>query len=381
MREKDAAGASLRRALAVVLAMIAGTLGCATETTPNAGRKGYVYFPSPPEMPRMQFLCNLHGSGDFASKRSGLADFIVGKEPEKHKTITKPYGIAVRGARIFVADSISASIAVIDLAERRFETFGMEGRGTLRKPINVRFGPTGKLYVTDTLRGQIIVFDTDGKYLAEYGTGKEFRPADVIVTDDELFVLDIGAHDIKVYDLQTRQLKRTFGRRGKGFGEYNYPTNMVMDSQKRIFVCDSMNLRVQRIDRNGKVSFMFGKAGRAPGHFSRPRGMAVDREGIIYVADARMHIVQLFDPQGRALMYIGGVGIGEGQLHLPAQVTISYDIAEPFRKYISPDFEAKYLVFVTNQLGPNKVSVFAFGKGPVPPTTQPATTGPATQLK
>jgi len=260
-----------------------------------------------------------------------------------------------------------------DFGEQSFETFGRTGPGALRKPINVRLGPAGKLYVADTLRNQIVVFDTDGKYITEYGTGKEFRPADIIVSEEELFVLDIASHSIHVYDLQTHQRKRSFGQRGKGFGEFNYPTNMVMDSQKFIHICDSMNLRVQKIDQNGKASFLFGKPGRTPGHFSRPRGIAVDRDGIIYVADARMGIVQLFDPEGKALMYLGKTGTGEGQLYLPAQVVISYDIAEPFRKYIAPNFEAEYLVFVTNQLGPNKVSIFAFGKGPVSATTQPAT--------
>jgi hypothetical protein len=68
-------------------------------------------------------------------------------------------------------------------------------------------------------------------------------------------------------------------------------------------------------------------------------------------------------------------------------VVISYDIAEPFRKYIAPNFEAEYLIFVTNQLGPNKVSIYAFGKGPALAATQPATqpksatTQPATQPK
>jgi len=48
-------------------------------------------------------------------------------------------------------------------------------------------------------------------------------------------------------------------------------------------------------------------------------------------------------------------------------------VEEPFRKYIAPNFEAEYLILVTNQLGPNKVSIYAFGKGPASAATQPAT--------
>lgn len=387
MRKKHTTIGPFRSVLGVVLAIIVGCLGCSGDKTTGLKPEQHVFFPSPPEIPRVQFLHNFHSSEDFASKRSGLAEFIAGEEIDKYKTISKPYGIAVSGGKVFVADTTSASIAVIDFAEQSFETFGQTGPGALRKPINVRFGPSGKLYVADTLRNQIVVFDTDGNYITEYGTGKEFKPADVVVTEEELFVLDIASHSIHVYDLQTHQLKRSFGKRGKGFGEFNYPTNMVMDAQEFINVCDSMNLRVQRIDRNGKTSFLFGKPGVTPGHFSRPRGIAVDRDGITYIADARLGIVQLFDPEGKALMYLGGTGTEDGQLYLPAQVVISYDIAEPFRKYIAPNFEPEYLVFVTNQLGPNKVSIFAFGKGPASAEIQPATQSesatiqPATQPK
>ena len=151
---------------------------------------------------------------------------------------------------------------------------------------------------------------------------------------------------------------------------------MVMDHQGYIHVSDSLNYRVQKIDRNGKPLSQFGRAGRAPGHFSRPKGIAVDREGIVYVADAMMGIVQLFDPEGRPLMYFGGTGVGDGRLYLPAQVTIDYDSLEFFRAYVAPDFKVKYLILVTNQLPPNKISVFAFGLGKAPPTTQP---GPDSQ--
>lgn len=141
-----------------------------------------MFFPAPPDVPRVQFLWSFHSTEDFGVKRSGLAEFIAGAKKELYKTVVKPYGIAVRGGKMFVADTLGANVAVIDVIKRSFTTFGTEGAGTLRKPINVRLGPAGeKLYVTDTLRRQVVVFDLDGNYLTEYGTGKEFKPADVLV--------------------------------------------------------------------------------------------------------------------------------------------------------------------------------------------------------
>lgn len=352
-------------------------VGCGPAADGEKLAKSYVFFPAPPEVPRIQFLCNFHGTQDFAAPRSELLKFLDPKDASLYQTIAKPFGIAVVDGKIHVTDTKSASVAVIDWPKQGYEVFGVEGRGAFRKPINIRRGPDNLLYVTDTVRGQVVVYDADGEYVREYGNGTDFRPADVVVTDEEMFVLDISSHSIKVYDLQSGDLKRTFGGRGKGFGEYNYPSNMVMDDEGNIHVCDAMNFRIQKIDQNGKSLLQFGRVGRTPGHFARPKGIAVDRDGIVYVVDSQLGIVQLFDREGTPLMFLGRTGLGDGQLYSPAQITIDYDSVEHFREYIAPDFDAKYLVFVTNQQGPNKVSVFAFGLGKVPkPVPQPAQPAP-----
>ena len=370
MRKREQGGAPAALVLAIAFAVVAGLVGCGpggpgvreSPARAQKAQKAYMYFPPPPEAPRVQFLRHLRSAEDFAVPKSRLAEFITGGETKVYKTIAKGYGIAVRKGSIFCTDTKELCVAVMDFRRRRFWAFGREGPGQLRKPINIRLDQSGRLYVTDTLRRQIVVFDSKGKYLAEYGDGKEFTPSDVIISDGELYVLDIAAHGIKVYDLKTRELKRSFGGRGKGFGQFNYPTNMVMDGEGNIYVCDSMNFRVQKIDREGKALFQFGSVGRTPGHFARPRGVAVDRNGIIYVADAVLGIVQMFDQKGTPLMHFGETGTEDGRLYLPAQVIVDYDNIGLFKKYIAPDFEAEHLILVTNQLGPNKVSVFAFGR-------------------
>jgi len=72
--------------------------------------------------------------------------------------------------------------------------------------------------------------------------------------------------------------------------------------------------------------------------------------------------VQIFDRDGRFLMFFGESGDGPGGLLLPAKVAIDYDNLKYFQRYLQPGFQAEYLVFVTSQVGPRRVSVFAFGK-------------------
>ena len=335
---------------AVSAVVLIGLTGCATSGKQARTIDDYTFYPPPPVVPRVQFLRHIRSAEDFAPPRNRLFDFLVGDRKEAYRTVAKAYGIEVVDGKIFVADTMSACVAVFDVTDKSLTRFGRSGRGALRKPINIRKGTTGYLYVADTIRKQVVVFDTDGRYITEYGDGEEFTPADVAVTESELFILDRATHDIKVYDLKSYALKRTIGQRGPKPGEFNYPTNMVKDDEGNLYVCDSMNLRVQKLDPEGNAKLVFGKPGQIPGHFARPRGIDVDRDGIIYVADALQNVVQMFDQEGNPLMHIGQAGMGEGGLFLPAQVMLDYDNIELFREYLAPGFEAQYLILVTNQL-------------------------------
>ncbi len=70
---------------------------------------------------------------------------------------------------------------------------------------------------------------------------------------------------------------------------------------------------------------VLGKAGKGPGEFDSPKGVAVDRDGNIYVADSRNHRVQKLDPDGRPLASIGGPGEGPGQFNEPWGVAVGAD--------------------------------------------------------
>ena len=93
-------------------------------------------------------------------------------------------------------------------------------------------------------------------------------------------------------------------------------------------------------------------------------------------------MVQAFDPEGNLLLFFGGANPEPHGLGMPAGVTIDRSTLPAFRKYLAKDFEPKYLFFVANQFGKNKIGVYAFGRSSTadyPPTTRPATTRPATQ--
>lgn len=369
---------SVRAAITCMAGLtVVGTTGCLSQGPKKLPEpREYVHFPAPPDSPRVQFLCSLEGEMEgFTPSRGRFLDFLSGRARKAPEVLTKPYGLDMQDGRLYVADTIAGRVAAIDFKTKQFRWIGTKGKGMLRKPVSVRAGADGRIYVADSGRRQIIAFDREGRYQAEYGDGKSGKLIDSLVFSNELFALDIEGSCIQVYDLATGKTKRTIGKSGTEPGEFNRPNGMASDVDGNLYICDAINLRIQKLDHEGKPLKVVGRAGKGVGELVRPRGLAVARDGILYVADSLVGVVQLFNPEGQPLMNFGGQGFGEGQLALPAQVTLNYDSLPFFQEFVAPDFVPEYLILVANQLGVNKVSVFAFGHAkekPEMPASAPA---------
>jgi hypothetical protein len=120
---------------------------------------------------------------------------------------------------------------------------------------------------------------------------------------------------------------------------------------------------VQKFDVDGNFVRTIGEPGDFPGAMPRPKGIDVDRAGHLYAVDTAFEIVQIFDiDSGSPLMAFGKFGSLNGGTWMPAGVHVDYDNLEYFSKYLDPNFQAEYLIYVTNQVGPFKINVYAFGE-------------------
>jgi sugar lactone lactonase YvrE len=339
---------------AVLLLLAAG---CATK---KPVKKEYTLFPPAPDEPRIQYLMS-YGSETDLGGRSKFTEFIVGKEKE-FRPIWKPYGVVIKKGKIYVCDTQAANVSIADLAKHRLEYLKPEGRGVLKTPINIAVDEDGTCYVTDVGRGQVLIFGADGKLIAEIGRKEETKPCGITLTGDKLYVTDMTNRCVRVYDKSTRQLLLTLPHNAtnddsKLFG----PTNVAVDQNGRICVSDSAGFAAKVYDAEGNYIRTIGELGVKPGQFALPKGIGVDRDGRIYVLDAAAPVIQLFDPDGKLLMYFGQpADSGPGGLWLPAGLSIDYDNVDLFQKYAAPGFKLEYLILVTNQVGPNKVSIYGF---------------------
>jgi len=318
-----------------------------------------VFFPAAPELPRIQFLTSFTARSDI-EEQSGFDRFVIGEKQDLK--VDKPYGVGIHDGRMYVCDT-NAGLVVFDLKARTFGPFpGAVGPGGLRQPLNISIDKSGVKYVSDPVRGQIVVFGANDAYVRAYGTPGAWRPVDAVPFEGNLYVADAGNSLVKVFDLQSGDPVRTIGDKGDPAERLDRPTNLAFDADGFLYVTDIGRFQVVKFDRDGHFRSMYGKAGDQAGHFARPKGIAVDREGRLYAADASFNNVQIFNNETRILMFFGGGGEKRGDLLLPAKVTLDYDNVKYFEKYADPNFQIGYLAFVTSQFGPRRVNVFGYGQ-------------------
>lgn len=297
--------------------------GCATP------KPAEVIWPLPPEEPKIKFVKSITGSRDVEKQTfwKQVGELIVGAQPSAR--LAKPYAVHMdREGRLLVTDSGWASVLVFDTKNQQFTLIGLEGPGVLAKPMGVTTDAAGRIYVTDVVQNRAVVYDHSGNFLLAMGEKGRFdQPVGIAVNDalKRVYIADTKKHKVSVFDADEGKFLFEIGGRGVEDGLFNWPTNIAVDKDGKLFVMDTFNFRVQVFDADGKFQAKFGGVGTALGHFAKPKGIALDSEGHVYVVDAAFSNIQIFDQQGQLLLFFGGFGSRPGQLWLPAGMAIDED--------------------------------------------------------
>lgn len=345
----------LKTALILIISFL---VACSPGTRGTEQQKKLVIFPSPPDTARIQYLTSFSSSKDITGEQSIFSKYVMGEETPKN--IQKPYGISVRNKRIYICDSMLPGLEIIDLEKNTFNYFMPDGLGELKKPINCFVTASGDIFVADAERRQIVAFSALGNFTFVLGDGKNGKPTDVNVFDEKIWVCDLQLHKIIVFDKNTRKELYRFPEAHKKEPAYLFmPTNITI-ADGIVYVTDTGSASVKKYKLDGTYLGEVGGRGNSIGSFVRPKGLAVDHNRNLYVVDAAFENVQIFNQDDQALMYFGGTYKGPGYMWLPAAVAIDYEHMGYFKKYVHHFFDLQYLIFVSNQYGPDKVSVYGF---------------------
>jgi streptogramin lyase len=226
-----------------------------------------------------------------------------------------PTGIAVdRRGSVFVAETfnntirkITADGAVTTLAGLAGSYGSNDGTGSAARfanPQGVAVDSSGTVFVADTDSHTIRKITADGVVTTLAGTAITAGPARfggsadgpvaaarfkspsgvAVDTHGNVIVADTGNHTIRKIsaDGVVTTLAGSAGVAGSNNGRgnlarFNEPSGVAIDGNGNIFVADTSNLAVRKINADGDVTTLAGNVGQSP------RGVAVDGNGNVFV--------------------------------------------------------------------------------------------------
>ncbi len=337
-----------------LLAFLLFTNSCSQKIIVPPSAENLTVFPSPPDKPKVQFLTYINSSADIEKPAPWVKRFFVGEE--RPKPIFRPYGMSSVGDKIYVCDPKVRGLEIINIKTGSFDYFIPTGLGELKMPLNCFVDSSENIYISDSYRKQVVVFDKEQKYLNAFGETDNFKPIDVFVTDDKVFVTNLQGNCFNIYDKESLELLNSYPKLELGDDGFLYKPTSISVNGGEVYVTDFGEAKIKVYDMEGNFKRSIGSYGRGMGQFVRPKEIGFDRSGNLYVVDAAFENVQIFNKEGQLLMYMGR----PVNMNLPAGIGFSYNNLDNFKDYLYEDFDLKFLIFVTNQFGSNKIGVYGF---------------------
>jgi sugar lactone lactonase YvrE len=250
----------------------------------------------------------------------------------------QPGGITVDSTgNLYVADTanfeirkITSAGVVTTLAGSSASSSYKDGTGTaafFNTPIGISIDSTGNLYVADSANDVVRKITPTGVVTTFVGTANVTgtidgtgiaamfnAPAGVAVDSAGItYVADTTNDTLR--KVTTGGLVSTLAGLGQtmgsseGFGSsalFNLPTGVAVDTFGNIYLADTANSTIRKINPAGVVTTLAGLAGMAglqdgtgsSAFFNQPKGLTVDISGNVYVADTGNAAIRKITPAG-----------------------------------------------------------------------------------
>ena len=138
-------------------------------------------------------------------------------------------------------------------------------------------------------------------------TAKLKSPVGIAAAQEKVYITDTGKNRIQVWD-DNLKFTTKFGREGEGEREFKEPLDLSIDSHEHLYVVDCGNKRIQVFNAIGEYSRQFGSD-----TLSDPVSIAIDigRNDTVYVVDRGNNCVSKFTKDGELIASFSSVALSE----------------------------------------------------------------------
>ncbi|MGG1943808.1 NHL repeat-containing protein [Trinickia sp. NRRL B-1857] len=196
---------------------------------------------------------------------------------------------------------------------------GQAAVATFNDPCGVFVDAAGNAYVADTGNHLIRKIDASGNVTTLAATTHfDFPNGLTVDASGNVYIADSGDNLIRKMDPNgnvTTLAGSSTGGAANGRGtaaSFNFPTGLAVDASGNVFVADMGNNLIRKIDPSGNVTTLAGSGAQGSANglgttasFKSPRGLALDASGNLYVADSGNNVIRKIDASGNVTTFAG----------------------------------------------------------------------------
>ena len=245
-----------------------------------------------------------------------------------------PWGVAVdeRG-QVIVAEYNGHCVSIFSASGNKIKTFGENGSapGQFSHPRGVVVDSDGNILVVDGGNNRIQKFTSGGQFITAVGAkgNKPLQfsyPVGISINprNKKVYVADQCNHRIQILNCDLTY-SSSFGSQGSGNEQLQNPLDVAFDSTGLVYIADFGNHCIKVFIEEGQFLRKFGTKGTGDGELYHPYSIAIDSSNVVYVAERDNHRVSMFTCQGQFLRSFGSRGSEPGQFNEPFGIAVDRD--------------------------------------------------------